>query len=73
MNNEREREMLRCNDRQAVSGHVEPVVSLPLLLVTAIDQLLCEVNANGCGGDGSLANRCMHLSMHINLEKEKAH
>jgi hypothetical protein len=62
------------NDKKqpTVASPIEPVVSLPLLLVTAIDQLLCEVNASGCGGDGSLANRCMHLSMHINLEKEKA-
>ncbi len=27
MNNEREREILRYNDRQTVSGHVEPAVS----------------------------------------------
>ncbi len=72
MNNETEREMLRYNDRQAVSGHVEPVVSLPLELITALDGLLCELNKNGCGGNGALANDCMFFSMAINHEIEKA-
>ena len=55
-------------EESAAGNQASVVVSLPLQLVTAIDDLLCELNKNGCGGEYELANTCRHLSMAINHE-----